>query len=364
MKKTITSIIMLAIAGLFLTACGSQASDSANTSETVAAEQSSEASSENSEEEENSDATSDEEVVKVGLSTITQVSWAPCFVAQSEGFFADEGLEVEFITPGGPKGFQAMHAGQCEFSMLSQEPLLIAAEEGMESYNIAAMLKSRVYGIISSPDITEISQLKGKTVYASDPGSAPYVFVCTALEKNGIDPERDVTFIQMDQNAAPLALANGEIDAAFINLFKTAELKDVEYNTLVSCFDEDDAMEYLGSTVFPAEIVCTTKAYAEEHPEVCQKMVNALIRAEEWIQDHSDEEVAESISPLLVDFDPEILAEEVAIMRDIYSTDGYISEEGQAAVIKTLKDAGVIKTDIPYDDVVDMEFVENYKENK
>ena len=361
MKKVLKYAVSALIAASLLAACGNGAESVSKSGTSGSSAQ----TDENTPESSKVDSTSESgELTKVGLSTITQVSWAPCFVAQSEGFFTDEGLEVEFITPGGPKGFQAMHAGQCEFSMLSQEPLLIAEKEGIESYNIATMLKSRVYGIISSPDITDVSQLKGKTIYASDPGSAPYVFVCTALEKNGIDPERDVTFIQMDQNAAPLALANGEIDAAFINLFKTAELTDVEYNTLVSCFDEGDAMEYLGSTDFPAEIVCTTKAYAKEHPEICQKMVNAIIRAEEWIQSHTDEEVAESISPMLADFDSSVLAEEIAIMRDIYSTDGYISEEGQSAIIKTLKEAGVIKTDIPYNEVVDMEFVENYKENK
>jgi ABC-type nitrate/sulfonate/bicarbonate transport system substrate-binding protein len=73
------------------------------------------------------------EIINVKTSTITGVSWAPLFVASSEGFFQKEGLNIEYVTPGGPKGFQAMHAGSCDFSMLSQEPLLIAQEKGMRS---------------------------------------------------------------------------------------------------------------------------------------------------------------------------------------------------------------------------------------
>lgn len=306
------------------------------------------------------DGSESDDLTKVSVSMIASVSFAPMYVASAEGFFADEGLDVEFVTPGGPKGFQAMHAGEVEFSMLSQEVLLVAAEQGQESSVIATMLDSRAYGIISTPDITDISQLKDKVVFGSDPGSSPYIFTCNVLENAGLDPERDVTFIQMDMNAAPLALANGEVSAAMINMFKEPELKDVDYNVLVSTLDEADAAIYLGADNFPAEIVCTTKAYAQENPEICQGFVNAIIRAEEWIQSHTDEEVAASISPLLVDFDPEILSEEVAIMRPIFSTDGMVSEAGEQAVIDMALKAGTISQPLTYDQVVDMSFVENY----
>jgi len=109
--------------------------------------------------------------------------------------------------------------------MLSQEPLLIAQEQGMRSTILATMLKSRVYGIIANPDITEISQLKGSTVYGSDPGSAPYTFSCTVFEKAGLDPMKDLTFMQMDANSAIMALDNGEVKAAFINISKVPELR-------------------------------------------------------------------------------------------------------------------------------------------
>ena len=302
------------------------------------------------------------ETTSIKISAINTVSWAPVFIAESEGFFKEEGLDVEFTTPGGPKGFQAMHAGDCEFSMLSQEPLLIAQEQGMESTIIATMLKSRIYGFISRKDITEISQLKGETIYGSEAGSAPYTFTCSVLEEAGLDPMNDVTFVQVaDQNAGMQALINGEVAAAFVNMSNLPVMGDFEYNVLADTTQPDQCEKYLGSSDFPAEMICTTTKYAKESPEVCQAVVNALAKAQSWIASHSDEEVAASLKPSFGNLDEKIIAEEIGWVRDKFSTDGMISEAGEKAVVDVCVKSGLIKESIPYKDIVDMSFVEALK---
>lgn len=302
------------------------------------------------------------ETTPIKISAINTVSWAPVFIAESEGFFEEEGLDVEFTTPGGPKGFQAMQAGDCEFSMLSQEPLLIAQEQGMESKIIATMLKSRIYGFVSRKDITDISQLKGETIYGSDAGSAPYTFTCSVLEAAGLDPMNDVSFVQVaDQNAGMQALMNGEVAAAFVNMSNLPVMGDFEYNVLADTTQPDQCEKYLGSSDFPAEMICTTSEYAKENPEVCQKVVNAIVKAQAWIADHSDEEVAASLKPSFGDLDETIIAEEIGCVRDKFSSDGMVSEAGEKAVVDMCVKSGLIKETIAYDDVVDMSFVEAVK---
>ncbi|MDA8123683.1 MAG: ABC transporter substrate-binding protein [Deltaproteobacteria bacterium] len=308
----------------------------------------------------NESAKGGKEMTKIRISAITGISWAPLFVADSEGFFAKEGISVEFITPGGPKGFQAMQAGQCEFAMLSQEPLLIAQEKGMRSTIIATMLKSRVYGIIAPPEITKISALKGKAIYGSDPGSAPYTFTSAILKEAGLNPAKDVSFLQMNADAAIMALGKGEIKAAFINMFKMPELKGMKVNVLVDTTRDADRLKYLGNNEFPAEMLCATEKYVKENPENCQKVINALMNAQLWIQKHTDAEVAASLSKIFTALDKETLAKEVAIMRNVFKPDCFISEEGQAAVVKMGMDAGLISKAIPYAEIVNMSFVKNY----
>ena len=351
-KKLIALLLCAAMLVTVLAGCASSAGDTAKQDQ-----QDSDTASAASAEE-------PKELKKIKVSMIGSVSFAPLYLAKALDFFAEEGLDVEFVTPGGPKGFQAMHAGEVDFCMLSQEVLLVAAEKGQESSVIATMLDSRVYGIISTPDITDVSQLKGKVIFGSDPGSAPYIFTCNVLRNAGLDPERDVTFMQMDMNAAPLAVASGEVSAAMINMFKVAEMKDVEYNVLVSTLNPEDAAIYLGAEEFPAEIVCTTKEYAQKNPETCQAFVNATIKAEEWIQNHTDAEIATAVAPLMADYDPDILVEQVAMMRPIFSKTGMVSEAGEQAIIDIVLEAGTITQKLTYDQVVDMSFVNNYHNGK
>ena len=301
-----------------------------------------------------------DELLDIRISAIMTVSWAPVYVAETQGIFAKHGLKAEFVTPGGPKGFQATHAGDCDFCMLSQEPLLIAQDQGIRSTIIGTMLNSRVYGIIAPPEITSVSQLKGSPIYGSDPGSAPYTFTCNILEEAGLNPAKDVTFVQMDLNAAIMAMDNGEIQAAFINMSKLPELKDIDVNILVDTTSEADRLKYLGNQEFPAEMICTTEKYAKENPEVCQKVMDSIIDAQKWIQEHNDEEVAAALAKDFTAIDQDILAEEVATMRDVFKTDCFISEAGENAVVQMGLDTGLIKRKIPYSEIVDMTFVNNY----
>ena len=301
------------------------------------------------------------EMTSIKISAINTVSWAPVFIAQTEGMFEKQGLKVEFTTPGGPKGFQAMQAGDCEFCMLSQEPLLIAQEKGMKSKILATMLTGRIYGIISKTNITDISQLKGATIYGSDAGSAPYTFVCNVLQMANLDPVKDVNFVQAaDQNAGMQALVKGEVDAAFVNMSNLPIMGDFKYNVLVDCTQPDQCQKYLGSSDFPGEMLCTTTDYATSHQKECQKVVNAVIDAEKWIGSHTDAEVAASLSSVFGNVKKDVIAQEIKLIRSNFSTDCKVSTAGQKAVVDMCIKAGLIKKDIPYDDVVDMEFVNNY----
>lgn len=303
-----------------------------------------------------------EETTTVKISAINAISWAPLFIAQTEGFFEKQGIEAEFTTPGGPKGFQAMHAGDCDFAMLSQEPLLIAQEQGMESTVVAATLKTRVYGLISTPDIKDITQLKGKTIFGSDPGSAPYTFISNVLSLSGLDPLKDVNFVQIgDNNAGLQAFLKGEVDAAFVNMYTLPVAGDFEYNILADCTKPDQCEKYLGSAEFPGEMLCTTKAFSEKNPETCQKVVDAVIDAQKWISEHTDDEVAASLKPVFGDIEEKVISEQVTLVRDEYALDCMVTEKGQKAVIDMCVKAGIISKEVPYDEIINMSFVKNHK---
>lgn len=305
-----------------------------------------------------------EELTEVKVSEFRGIAWAPVHIAYENGYFEDEGLDVEFIVYGdGPVAFQGMHAGDSEFCLLSIDPVLRAFDEGLESKLVAAVDTTRLYSFVGSKDITDLSQLKGKSVFAGAPGSAPYSFVWSLLEDAGLNPEDDIAFVQMDYGASLAALDEGTIDASYIDYVNRNKYKEIDANFLVDGGDVKTRKEVFGSDKFEASIITTTKKFADENPETVQKFINATIKGCEWLENNSDEDVAKLLSPLHDGMPMETLVERIELSRIAFSKDGYISEEGYEAMENFSMKTGVLKEKIGYENIVDMTFVEKAHES-
>jgi len=336
MKKIITLSLVFILALFLISGCGTQ-------------EEKQEVSTETS---------PPAKLTKVIVSEFRFITWMPVYVAYANDFFKQEGLDVEFMYyKDGPIAFLGTHAGDSQFCMLSQEPVLTAQNEGLKSTLIGTVFKTRLYGLVAGKDVSEISQLKGQAIFAGMPGSAPYSFISNILRENGLDPEKDVTFVTMDYGASMAALSLGEIAASYFSSDNLPELKKIQHTVLVYTKNDKDSQTYLKAKVFPAEIVVTTKKFAQEHPETVQKFVNGMVKGAQWINAHSSEEVAKLVTPLFDSMTVEELAEKIEISKESYTEDCYISEEGQKAVEDFCIATKVITKSVPYDEIVDMRFV-------
>ena len=299
---------------------------------------------------------------KVVVSEFRGIGWVPVHIAYQLGYFSDEGLDVEFVVyKDGPIAFQGMHAGSSHFCLLSQEPILCAFDEGLKSELIAAVLKTRLYAFVSRPEITQVSQLKGKTVFAGMPGSAPYSFVWSILKNAGLDPEKDVTFVNMEYGASAVALGQGHIDASYMNNDNRPEFAKIKHNVLMDTADLETRKSFFGAEKFEAEVITTTKKFSTEHPETVQKFVNAVVKGLSWLQKHSDSEAAELVHPLFEAMSKEALGAKIGLFRVAYSEDGYISREGYEAVERFALRQGILKKAIGYDNFVNMTYVDAAK---
>lgn len=297
---------------------------------------------------------------KIVISEFRNINWAPVYLAEANGYFEEEGLEVNWaLYNDGPVAFQRLHVNDSQFCLLSQEPVLKAQLEGLNSTLIYTILDTRLYSLVSRPEIETVQDLKGKVIFAGMPGSAPYSFVSSILTENGLDPERDVTFVNMDYGAALSALESGKIQASYIGTDNRLELRNMDANVLVDTADRADAEKYLKSDLFPGEIICTTKQYAEENPETVQAFVNAVSRAVTWFHGHSSAEAAELLAPYFKGMDLETLAEKLDMVRESTTQTGYIGEQPEIAVQDFCINNGVISEHIPYSEFVDMSFVDN-----
>lgn len=299
---------------------------------------------------------------EITVSEFRNVSWAAAYVAEANGYYKKNGLKVNWAKySDGPIAFQGMHGGDSQFCLLSQEPVLKAQLEGLKSKLIYAVLDTRLYGFVSDPSIKSVADLKGKAVFAGMQGSAPYSFVSAIIKNAGLDPQKDVTFINMDYGASLAALKSGKIAASYINTDNRIEVQQMQVNTLVDTSRPEDAKKYFTSDIFPAEIITTTAKYAEENPETVQAFVNSVAEATDWMNAHSGAEIAKVIAPYYDGMTEDVLAKKMDIVKTSLTKTGMIDEEPEKAVQNFCIKNGVIDRQIPYNDIVDMTFVKNIK---
>ena len=281
--------------------------------------------------------------------------WLPAYLAETLGYYKEEGLEVQFVTTkDGPVAFQGMHAGSADLTMLSTEPVFRAQAKGLESIIILSTLTNKPYMFISAPSITEVKQLKGKTIFAGAPGSAPHSFALSILAKEGLK-DTDVKWAQMEYGASLAALEKGHIDACYLRSTAKNEAAAIKANILVDVSDPKQHQALYGTSRYESTIIVGTKRFVRQNPETIQKFANAVVRAMIWLNKNSDEEAAKIALPLFPAGN--ISADSIGYLRSSLSKDGLISEEGHKTIVAYCRAAGIIDRDIPYDEVYDMSFV-------
>src|SRR5262245_62232849 len=128
--------------------------------------------------------------------------------------------------------------------------------------------------MVVKPNITKIADLKGKTVAASAPGTAPYFTLAWMLKKNGLTV-KDVTVATLEPAAAAQAFIAGQNDAAmtYEPYLSTVREKPEAGKIIATTLDYPMVMDTFG---------CTPKFIAESEPAV-RALVKSYFDALEMI---------------------------------------------------------------------------------
>ena len=140
----------------------------------------------------------------------------PVVAAIDRGFFEKNGLEVELINYTGSTDqlLESLATGKADAAVGMIHRWLKPLEAGFDVKIVASSHGGCVRLIGSrAANVTTLQQLKGKTIGVSDLASPGKNFFSIVLAKNGIDPDRDVTWRQYPANLLGVAVDKGEIQA-------------------------------------------------------------------------------------------------------------------------------------------------------
>src|SRR5213596_557905 len=154
--------------------------------------------------------------VKIGTAVLGDYSMAgPVIVALERGFFAAEGLAVEFVPfRGGPDLLKAVMVGECLVGISGSTDIFVFREAGSPIKMIATHTEGNHFTLNVAPDVQRVGDLKGKTIGVTRLGATTWVFARMLARKEGWDPARDVQIVGLGGLDAQLAaLARREIAA-------------------------------------------------------------------------------------------------------------------------------------------------------
>ncbi|WP_331489695.1 ABC transporter substrate-binding protein [Tepidibacter hydrothermalis] len=308
---------------------------------------------------------SNNNLTKITLAEVTHSTfYAPQYVALSEGFFKEEGLDVEIInTKGADKTMAALLSNEADIGLMGPEASIYVYNQGKEDYAINfAQLTQRDGSFLigrEKDDNFTFDKLKGKSILGGRKGGVPEMTLEYVLKKNKLNLEKDVnvrTDIQFGVMAGAFTSGTGDYVTLFEPVASSLEKEGKGY--IVASIGKESG--YLPYTCYSAK-----KSYIENNSDIIQKFTNAIYKSQQWLKTHSSEEIARSISSEFPETDIEDLTVVVDRYKsqDTWSETPLLKEDSLNHLMDIIDLAGELDKRAPYDKIVTTEFSQNAVDN-
>jgi len=258
-----------------------------------------------------------EALVKVKLNEVVRsIFYAPMYAAISEGFFKEEGIEIDLSTgQGADKTMQQVLSNAVDIGFSGPEQVIYIYNQKRADYPIIFAQLTQKDGafLVARNNETNFNweSLKGKTVIGGRPGGVPEMALEYVLRNHGINPTRDIDLItNLAFTATAGAFKGGTGD--YVSLFEpTASMmkKDNSGHIVASIGESAGTLPY---TCFYA-----TKSYIQKNPLIIEKLTRAIYKGQKWVSSRSDEEVIISIKSFFPGADETALIESIKNYRNI-----------------------------------------------
>jgi len=209
----------------------------------------------------------------------------PIFVAESLGYYEDEGLKVNIeFADGSASVTQQVVANNVEFGLSDPGPIVDAVALG-EDLSVVYVLQNRLIYALVTPEgssFTTFDSFNGQTLGVSEATAGEVPFFEGLLAANGIDPEVDVDIIETGAGATTAAAFSGDrIAAYFSDYFNVIELG---FELGLTEFDLGEFGLFQGASVV------VQQSLIDDDPDVITCLLRAMARGAEY--SHADSAAA------------------------------------------------------------------------
>lgn len=293
------------------------------------------------------------DLIKIKLAEVTHSSfYTPLYVSIENGYFKDEGLEIELIlTPGADKVSAAVLSNDVEIGFAGAESAIYVYEQNENDYLqlFGGLTKRDGQFIVARDNYKNFSleDLYDKEILVGRKTGMPALNFLNALKNNNIDINKINVNYSIEFAALSGTFIGGTGD--FVNLFEpnATNLEKEGYGKVVA------SIGMLSGEV-PYTAFYARKSYIDKNPEIIKKFTNAINKGLEYTLNNDSTTIANDI----IEQFPDTNIKDLALMIERYKEydcwleNPYISEKLFTNLEDFLIDFDLIKKYVPYNDLV------------
>ncbi len=267
--------------------------------------------------------------------------YLPLTIAEQLKYFEAEGLEVNIVDfAGGARALQAVVGGSAEVVSGAFEHTLNMQVKGQPMR--AFVLQGRAPQIVlavstkTMPNFKSLADLKGKKIGVTAPGSSTNIMANFVLAKAGLKPS-DVSIVGVGASqGAVAAMRTGQIDAiSNLDPVITILQRGGDIKIVSDTRDVAEADKVFGGPM-PAGCLYAPVSFVEKNPNTAQALVNAMVRANKWIQQAGPSDIIKVVPEGFLLGDRAVYIDAFLKAKGALSPDGMFPEAGSATALRAL----------------------------
>jgi sulfonate transport system substrate-binding protein len=286
--------------------------------------------------------------VTIAIGGSSCLCYLPAVLARQLGEYDRAGVSVDMVDlRGGSDTLTAVLSGSADVvtGYFDHCVELAAKKQALQSFVVFDRYPGEVVVVspVHSTEIKSLSDLAGKKVGVTAPGSTSDFFLKFLLKKSGVDPAT-VSIIGIGVGATALAaMEQGQIDAAVMLDPSVTYLqgKHSDLRVLADTRSERDARSVFGAD-YPGGAFYSTAAWIGSHEKEAQALTDAIARTLAWIHSHSPEEIMAKMPRDLIGKDRELYLSALKNTIPMFSETGRMDPKGAEAVLSVFSESSPI----------------------
>jgi len=300
--------------------------------------------------------------------TITSVGdgfqFFPVYIARGAGFFAQEGLEADWVNVGsGTRQAASVMGGSADMTPMAFFHVIKARGEGADLVAIGDVFD--VYGMtialsneaIAKKGITldmpideKVKRLEGLKIGISSPGSSTDALIRSVLVARGYDPDKTVSLLPFGAGTSILAAFEKKLTDGVVYVAPIPEIIEQKGlgKSVINPF-KNDVPELVN---VPFVVTVTSRATLQKKPDLMRRAMRALAKAQEFAATHPAE-TAKIMRQYFPDLDASLYGQVVETYRKAAARSPVLTQEHVSKTVAWMNIGAKQKVAAKFEEVVD-----------